>query len=311
MDVGGEMDTYISNISYATGEQREIVSLSGNGVDERTIAMFSKFGLKYYREFNGSIYDLAVKAAEQTLKENHNQIKEMIFTTGSFHSQPEPYNRISNIRELNTVIDKLGIEAYPYGIFLSDCANVISAIHVGKSLLCENPDKDILIVSSDVTGKTESRIVPPGSSIKSDGAGSCILSGKPNGASFMILSVKQYHNSRMLNNSGFANYSIELMKCMDFIKDEFFNEGMDKYKLVLVNNYSTGFARSLAKQIGIPVEIIYTEQIAGYAHCFASDIFINLSKLIADGCISDGDNILAIASGPSSISGISLKYVNK
>lgn len=316
----GDMEAYISDIEFAVGDRRELEDLAEH-IPEKRISLFRKFGLKYYYEYSGSVYDIALEAAKKTVKGNEKDIGTLVFSTGSFHSPPSPYNRVDGIKDLNQLLKGLGIDAYPYGVYLSDCANIISAIRIGKNFLMEEQfenslrqkNNHVCIITSDVTGVDESRIVPPGTSIKSDSASSCIISSKPRKNSFKIGDIHQYHNKEMLGNTAlsYEDYIIQVSKCIDFIRKKNLDEKNQTFQHILTNNYSNSYIKTFSLSLLANEDIFYKEQIPNFAHCFSSDLLINLNQLCITRQLNHGDCILAIASGPSSISSICLEYIEQ
>ncbi|MCL2051382.1 MAG: 3-oxoacyl-ACP synthase [Lachnospiraceae bacterium] len=306
------MKVYISDIEYVTGEKKKIECLICAEISEKKLQLFKKAGLEYYAECPEGIYYLGEKTAEKTLRYKENNIKEIMFTTGSFHNQPYPYNRIDEIRKLNKLLGNLKLDGFPYGIYLSDCSNLITAIKIGKNSLTDDPAKEILVITTDKVGESESRIVPPGSTIKSDGAASCILSSAPKGKCFEILEIKQFHNHKLIGDEDvtYENYAGEFTKCLDFVKNKIWLENSMNYKYVLVNNYSMNYVKSLSVQLKISLDLIYTDQISAHAHCFSSDLLINIFHLLKEGKLVHGDTLLGVTSGLSSISSISFRYVD-
>lgn len=219
------MSVFINDIEYAIGELKNIVELTSEGIQQNVLSFFSKVGLKYYSKFTGSIFDLATESAKKTLLgQAPEKIDSLIFSTSSFHSPPIPYSRVESLKDINNLMDTLNIDAYPYGIFLSDCANVITSIAVGKSLLESEVNSKALVITSDVVGTSESRLVPPGFSIKSDGAASCVLSKEPDENSFEIIDIYQLHNKRMVKRGKqltFESHSKEFSWCVNRLRKSF------------------------------------------------------------------------------------------
>lgn len=300
------MSIYISNLAYEIGQSFNIEKLNEIVPDKALLKYFSKAGLEQYLQSNASIFDLAEKSAAKTIESySKEEIDAFIFATSSFYPSKQTYRRTEMLKDLNSILTSLEIDAYPYGVFLSDCANIISAFKIGSALLSDDSNfRKIIIVTSDAVGEQELRIVPPGISVKSDGAASCILSKERIADSIEILAIYQVHNKNMVKKNYELSYqeqSNEFRWCINKIIQEFINKFDFDYKWVITNNYSRMYAKSLSYILKIQSNNFFTKLIPKYAHCFSADILLNLFELTRMGNLASGDKLLVISSSPSSM----------
>ena len=68
--------------------------------------------------------------------------------------------------------------------------------------------------------------------------------------------------------------------------------------LLITNNYSLNVSRLYSYITGISFEKIYTDTIATHAHCFSSDISINLHHSQRSKLIETGARVLTFSAGP-------------
>jgi 3-oxoacyl-[acyl-carrier-protein] synthase III len=304
---GFKVGFFIKNIAFEVGKLFDIDKLTEEGIDEKKILLFKKFGLQTYGKSKANIYELAEKSALKTIGEFENKkIKKLLFNTSSFHY---PFSRVGSQQEINELLNNLNIDAYPYGVYLSECTNLMSALSIGMAFI--NKDKeDILIISSDVVGEGESRIVPPGFAIKSDSAASCILSKNKENSCFEIIDIYQSHNKQMAKKNKVLSseeYAKEFSWCVNSIKENFIKNYNYDYSIVVTNNFNLVFPKSLSFLLKINAEKIYTKAVSKYSHCFSSDILINLSIIMDNENNLKNKKILVVSSSPSSMSSMILK----
>jgi len=302
------MEYFLQALSYAAGEKRKITNLiESQNLTSEMIDIFQRLSLEHYREYNGDIYDIAIESALKTMGDRPRNLSKLLFATSSFHAERE-FSRINNLKDINSIISSLELQAYPYGIFLSDCANFISAVKIGTSLVMADSEP-VLFIVSDVVGDSESRIVPPGLAIKSDAAASGIITFDREQDSFRILEIAQFHDCQMIEKGKNLNenYSKGFINCVEFVKDRFLDGR--KIDFIVLNNNSVSYIKSFSKLWNIDINNFYTKQIKHFAHCFSSDIVINLVEMKNDELLRNGMKILAVSTSPTSISAMYMEYV--
>lgn len=293
---------FLNNINYSVGKQEKLENLNVGSKDETILGRLKGFGIDSYRASGKSIYELSLESIEKTLcGYNKDSIDKFIFSTSSFH---DSFKRTGTLEDVNEVIKSVEIDAYPYGVYLSECLNFFSALNLAASLLRNENDGSILISTSDKIGKGESRIIPPGFSVKSDGAASCIICNDKSEGAVEVLGVYQKHNSKMLRKDeplSPEGLSREFSWCLEKVKEEFLVNYNNDYKFIITHNYNKVYPRTIAYLLGLDVGRFYIDNVCQYAHCFSADILINLDNLLKSDSVNKGDEILTIGTSPSSV----------
>jgi 3-oxoacyl-[acyl-carrier-protein] synthase III len=298
---------YISNIEYALGEIKNIDQTTELKNNKLLLDKFKKTGLQYYCEHKGSFFDLALQATENVIKASNidsEKIDAVIYCTNSLHNIEKDKFDIGNLCNTLNLIN-----AYPIGIFLSDCANINVAIKLASDLAMTSYP-NILIISVDTFYQSKTRLVPPNISVLSDGAVSLLISREIPGDYSIIDSV--CHRGKRIwdidpwnisSDEDIKKYCINLYsgfsKSIEKIlqKNNMNKETITKF---LVNNYNFSFLEFFRYSIRVDKEKIYNKTISDYAHIVAGDTVVNLKKLNNESTLKKGDYLLLVGSAPFS-----------
>nr|WP_230416257.1 3-oxoacyl-[acyl-carrier-protein] synthase III C-terminal domain-containing protein [Micromonospora tarapacensis] len=74
---------------------------------------------------------------------------------------------------------------------------------------------------------------------------------------------------------------------------------LDDVSLVLPHNVNRFSWNTAAKELGLPIDRIYLENVPKLAHCFCADPFLNLATARAEGAVRPGDTLLLVSAGQS------------
>lgn len=302
---------YLDCIEFEIGERCvSIEDLIDCINDQYLLDRFKKFGITKFYSSDNNIYKLGEKCIKKTLEGvKKHSIDKFVFTTSSFHKN---FKRTESLSHINDIMNNVEINAYPYGVFLSECLNFYSALKMSIALNSSESEEQILLLTTDVIDIDESRVIPPGLAIKSDGAASCIISNQKRVGSLEIVDVYQKHNKYMLRKDDSLTteeMSKEFSWCLEMLKKEFIDKYSFDYCHLVTHNYNNMYPRTIAYLLGLEIEKFFISNIPLYAHCFSSDILINLRTLIKDKIVKCGDIILTVGTSPSSVGAAIFKVV--
>ena len=77
--------------------------------------------------------------------------------------------------------------------------------------------------------------------------------------------------------------------------------GSSEIAAILPNNVNRFSWRQISRNLEIPIERFYLDNISEFGHCFSADPFINLAHARAGGRVNPGDHVLMVTSGLGAI----------
>lgn len=291
---------YLTAPSYELGNLKDIETLDELKEDNQILETLLKFGLKKYAKSHLTPLAMAKQTAKYTLEKvsiTRKKIDVLIYATSSFWD-----SRFYDGKEVSRLSYELGLEnAYPIGVFLSECGNIHTAIRTAASLIQTGECRNILVVTTDQTQEGGTRIIPPNISIASDAAASCMVSAEK--GDFEIIHITQHTNAAMSEldineKSEEYMYAVTegikqtLWKAMKFIEKE-----PRDFQQLITNNYSLLLSKTISDLGGFEFEQVYTENIAKFAHALASDNLINLCDFFNNNYLNSQDLLLLLGTG--------------
>ncbi len=166
----------LSAIEYQLGEPKEIDELDFLKRDSEKLQLYKTAGLVHYSESELSLLELCFQSIEKTLASSSVDRKDIEFFLYVSENATKDY--CISIIDANKLLLRLGLEhAVPVGIALSDCANIITGVQMGASLVASGMASHVLLVCSDKASKEmDKRRMQSDNSVLSDGAVSCMIS---------------------------------------------------------------------------------------------------------------------------------------
>lgn len=216
-----------------------------------------------------------------------------------------------NIIDINKLLLRVGLnKALPIGISLSDCANIITGLEVGASMIASGMANNVLLVCSDmITGEDEKRKMERETSIFSDGAVSCILS-KPGNGDFDICSLTNENLPHLWEQNSETHeheYSMEKFKIMHRISRAILKKNMltpANIKKVFTSNYTLPTNKLFVKMTGCKADKGFYDNIERFGHTLAGDILINLKDFYKENILDSGDTFLSLVDSYSTCGAI-------
>ncbi|WP_414570447.1 hypothetical protein [Nostoc sp. CCY 9925] len=291
---------YLIASAYELGNVYDIGDLDEIKKDKEILETLLKFGLKKYTKSQLTPPIMAKKTAQYTLEKgriNRKEIDALVYATSSFWD-----SRFYDGKEVSRLSYELGLEnAYPIGVFLSECGNIHTAIRTAASLIQTGECRNILVVTTDQIQEGGTRIIPPNISIASDAAASCIVSAEK--GDFEIMNITQHTNAAM-SELDIEEKSEEYMYAVaEGIKQTLwksmkFTEKQPKdFQQLITNNYNLLLSKTISDLGGFEFEQVYTENIARFAHALASDNLINLCDFLNNNFLNSQDLVLLLGTG--------------
>lgn len=292
----------LSGISYEIDEPRKIGECDELRQDPELLRNLSSLGLVSYSPTDRSPVDLAIECAERTLWKSGipaADVDLLLYATTTFERK-DFYSR--DIRRLRA---KLGLErAFPMGITLSECANMLVALDVASKFITTESARRALVITVDKVVEGESRIVPPQISVASDAAASLMVMGEGNGQ-FRLLGTAEHAvagKSEAPFQENFTQYLKISAEGTQRVCQKLF-EGLGKSPAevdwLITNNYNQSVASFYSNQSGIDLDRVYCDNISRFGHAFGADNPINLADCVEDHPMGPGALYMLLAAGPS------------
>jgi 3-oxoacyl-[acyl-carrier-protein] synthase-3 len=286
----------VSALEHALGQQTPIDTIEALARDEKRLSTLRRHGLENFRRSEEPPHALAAESARKTLAAaglSPRDIDGVVYATTSLER-----------REWYTVhygkfAEALGLTAVtPIGIFLSDCANVATALTVARGLIAAGSHRRILLVTVDVFPDDAARMRNQLITINGDGAATAIVSAEVS-SGFELLGICQVSNQAAWSAPDLEN---RFMMTIRGVKQaasglcEQLAMSAHDFDALVTNNYHRHCLNMLALQSGVPTERLFDANVAAYAHLSASDNLINLGRYASEHKRS-GARIMSLTTG--------------
>jgi 3-oxoacyl-[acyl-carrier-protein] synthase-3 len=303
---------HLRGLAYELEEPRGIEEIAELRADRELLGRLQSVGLAAYSPNRQSPAEMAAAAAQRTLwkaKVKPAEVDLLVYATSSL-SEPRYYGR-----DIDSLLTRLHLDrAFPIGITLSECANLIAALDVAASFVGSGRARNALLVTVDKIAAGTSRIVPPEVAVASDSAASILVNGEPGGL-FELLAAERHilplryerdpHENVVhyleVSAQGIAEISARTLAAAGKTPADF--------RWLITNNYNTSVAKLVATQSGFAAERTYSANIARFGHSFAADNLINLADCLSAHPPSSGDLYMLLASGPHMWGGAVLRKI--
>ncbi|HEY0057792.1 MAG TPA: 3-oxoacyl-[acyl-carrier-protein] synthase III C-terminal domain-containing protein [Flavisolibacter sp.] len=297
----------LSAIQYELGEFRNIDELDFLVNDPEKLELFRSSGLLHYAESELSLMELCSRAVTRTLDTATVDRKAIDFVL--FVAENANTDFSLGIRQVNNLLTQLGLDhALPVSIGLSDCANILTGIQMGVSLVAAKTARNVLLVCADrILREPGKREMARQMSVLSDGAVSCVLS-EPAAGDFDV-GLITHHNKpsqwELWNTvSEYENiYSMEKFKQLVTVgKRSLRQHGVQPkdIKKVITGNYRESISKMFIEITGFLPEQGYFDNIPRFGHTLAGDVLINLKDYADQAQLSPGEKIFTLVDSYSS-----------
>jgi 3-oxoacyl-[acyl-carrier-protein] synthase-3 len=199
---------------------------------------------------------------------------------------------------------RLGLaQARLWGMTTNNCASTIVALQViDRVLSCAGDDACAILIVGDIAFTPILQIVPH-SSVTGDAAVACLLRRRGRGHRVLATRTDVYGQharcqwQRPDEEAEFeAEYPERLARTMSLALEQA-GIGWKDVRQVIPHNINTYSWKKVARSAGIPMQLIYLDQVPRIAHCFGADILLNLHLAEQDRSFRPGDYLLLATVG--------------
>lgn len=294
---------YLAGLAYELGEHvhdLDELSLVLPGVR----ASLRESGLASYRTSDRPPAELAKVSLAATLAQLDpalpGRVRHLIYATNSMWDA-----EFTDPATLGSLLVDLSLTAaYPYGIYLSYCANLQCAFDLGASLIRSGEADEVLVVCTDKADPATDRLVEPRVSVHSDGAASFALIRDRLPGSYRLVDTVLAINPRMGGidpDRDFIGYFNEVTEGIAAVVERALaRTGLTIHDIahVFTNNYNETVAMMVAKLLGFKPGQLYLDNIPRFAHSLAADAIINIVDYTAASSRASGETLLLLGTGP-------------
>lgn len=301
----------ISAIQYELGDLIKIDELDFLVSDQEKLKMYQASGLTNYVKTNLDPMELCFTSLSKTLDQIKVEKEEIDFLIFTSENAKRDYSL--GIRDANQLQIRLGLKkAQPIGVSLSECANVITGLQLGASLINAKMAKNVLLVCFDKLPEADiRRRMPHEMSILSDGAVSCMIS-EPGKGDFDIQSITHKNMATQWDYFGTESsnmYSMQKLKSLVGVTKRILKENAietKEIKKIFTSNYATSIAKMFIEISGFKEEQGYYANIERFAHTLAGDILINLKDYVDESPLNVNEKVFMLIDSFSSCGSIIL-----
>lgn len=249
-----------------------------------------------------SLKDLLRKSLVE-LFESHdvdkNQIKYLIYAHTIQTVAPFPLNPL---RELQS---ELGLShAMGFSMTMQNCATSVGALEVSRRLLeaSDHISDKVLILSGEKAFSPSVQLIP-GTTIMGDASAACLVGRE--GPRDRILAIREHTEGRFSRGIAlepaalreFENLYVPLLARTIQLALDDAKLSLDRIGIVIPHNINISSWKRVARDLKLPMEKIYLENVSKLGHCFCSDIFINHVSARKDQRLKPGDYYLMVGVG--------------
>lgn len=305
-------ERFLSAIAYSVGQSREIEALhESEGISSIAVADLKERGISRYCEEARSIPESCISSALETLRSaslSPRQIDIVLLAT----SNASWVNTLDDETALFTVFRDAGFNRTRLiGISLQACSAFGESARIAADLVVEDSTTKVLLILFG-RKETPSRLGPAATTVYSDGVASCIVGSEQGGfaiaASESLFNIQLGAMGRLGNFDQFVGGVQDLGEiCKRVYKKA--GIGPESIRALFCTNGSLVHARVMANAAQIPLERVYTKDIARFAHVYSCDNLISLKNYATENRLSRGDQYLLMGWSPHVVSAAILRYV--
>lgn len=301
----------LSAIQYELGDFIKIDELDFLLSDPEKLKMYQTSGLVDYVKTNLDPLELCFTSLSKTL--NELEIEKDDIDVLIFISENAKRDYSIGIKDANRLQIRLGLKkALPIGISLSECANIITGIQMGASLIASKMAKNVLLVCFDKLPEAdERRKMPHEMSILSDGAVSCLIA-EPGRGDFDIQSIIHKNMATQWDYFGSESssmYSMQKFKGLVGVTKKILKENAIEakdIKKIFTSNYVQSISKMFIEIAGFKEEQGYYGNLERFAHTLAGDILINLKDYMDESPLNADEKVFMLVDSFSTCGSIVL-----
>ena len=307
------MSVTLHGIGYSAGTPVPITEMPNSEEERELLSFFSDDGFLNFVRSAENIGEMIVQAISYTFTRTPLQRREIdgiIVCTESFWDKDLAAGRQTlpdcyRLREglLQAVFGRCGlINAHPYGNWLSSCANFVSTLALAQALVTSGQHSNVAVVIADRLAPQLSRIMLSRASILSDMAG-CFLIGRLRCGYEIRHVIKHVATSAYLaheSNDVQRRVLNTLQELKVFAEKAYRITGrkIGDFEKVAVDCLNSTWIELMSQGLGVDPRRLATSQKAEYAHAFAIDNLLALTRLEESGELKTGEEVALLNLGP-------------
>jgi len=298
-----EPRVFVSSFSFNVGERTAIGDLADPAVSAN-IDELHREGIRFCRVSDQPAYELAASAARGSLAAAG------VDPTSAIYCAESP-GAESFCDDVWSFLLMAGLPSIPSVVISGNaCANVVPALTVARNTVLSDPEARVLVVSTN-RREYATRFLANGTSVLSDGAAACLVSGRPYGDGFRLLGVG---DAMTADFPGAGTVSAGIRAVMRGVKRAAL--GLPQvdhrgYDVMVTGNYAASVRRLFATAAGVDAHVLHDRLAEDIGHCSSADLLIGLADAKEDGHMQPGDRVLVLGASPRSWSCAELEYVNE
>jgi 3-oxoacyl-[acyl-carrier-protein] synthase III len=266
-------------------------------------ALFRKIhGLRTLRlDPDMGLFDLVLPAANAVLHsvEDRTRVRYVIYAHTSQAVTPAELDAADVIRA------SLGLDhAEAFGLTQQNCAAGLGAIDVATELLRADGGGELraLVVTGEKPFTPLAQLIP-NTAIMGDAGAACLVA--VGGAGHPVLAyacrtLGEYADVIALTEDQIHQFGQEYPRVLaEVMRTAASRAGLDfgDIDLVIPHNVNMFSWRQTIKEMDIPADRVFLDNIARYSHCFASDVLVNYTTLRDSGRLVEGGHYLLASVG--------------
>jgi 3-oxoacyl-[acyl-carrier-protein] synthase III len=296
------MSVVLHAIGFEMGAYTDIGALPQVQENPALDAVLRRRGLGRFAASDLDITELARRACLKTLEATDldaGRVDALVFATATFDIGGINFR---SVRELHAALGL--VHAQPFGVFGTDCANLMTALRVGLDLLRGSGLEHVLVVTSD-RARPAGRLLDHYAAVYSDGAVSCLLStpGAAGAGGFEIEAVSLTCSPKLCgieDEDPLGAYLHGFLEGATATLDRCLRDAdLEKTSIdwLLTGNLNRSVLRGYAYSLGVPDSRLLFENAARFGHSFAADPLLNAHYLLQAGRLREGHHCVLLGAG--------------
>ena len=299
---------FVDGFAYALGSRKVAVEDSVAAGRTRTGAaelLDAGFRFHHLCDDGETAYDLA-EAAVRSMGDAVDGAGAIVYATcipaNGNVADPARFAASADVKDLmdypaSRLQAALGLDdAVVLGLTQQACTSMLGSVRLAAALLATEPDMErVLCVSADR--------FPAGASYEqaysliSDGAGACVVSGRPSG--YRLLAAHQITNGAMVSADDDETVGAYFSYTHRLVTELLAKAGVAAQDLtwVVPQNTNVKAWQILSRLLGVDHERVWCPSMPDVAHVISADNMVNMAYLEGSGRVQRGDKVLLAMAG--------------
>jgi 3-oxoacyl-[acyl-carrier-protein] synthase-3 len=290
------LGAFVPDTTLSVGEIGELAGLTANQVHFYTHFL----GLDRIVTAPGvGLAQMLSAAGEPALDAiDRDDVRFLIHAHTSQHAAPPSWHVLEQVRSSLRLRNATAL-----GVSHQNCVIGLYAFQIARYLLHGAPPqaKALIVIGEKILGRSSYLI--PDTTIMGEAAAACVVGRSPGG--MRIIGQETRILGRFYQGLGGcdelkAEYkSVYLDTMAQVMRQALANSSVAASDLaaVLPHNVNRMSWKRVARELGIPADRIYLDNVARLGHCFGADPIINLTTALRGGRLGPGDLVLLASAG--------------